>query len=186
MQAQSSIPAIESNWLPASLMDKSTQDLHHFLSTPALQHAFLSSPETTHPAVLASEDYLTPIINSNLQLSNNVLTLEQKLSALRSQTQRRLLALRALEQAHRQKISETEDALKDFSPMALYQRLNASVQEQHLLVRGVEESWLEEDGVASDREVVEFVRGVKERRKTALLRRERKGRWDEGRVGGWR
>ena len=70
--------------------------------------------------------------------------------------------------------------------MALYQRLNASVQEQDLLVRGVEESWLEDEGVASEREVSEFVRRVKDGRKVAFLRRERKGRWDEGRVGGWR
>lgn len=83
-------------------------------------------------------------------------------------------------------MTETEQALREFSPMALYQRLNASVQEQELLVRGVEESWLEDEGVASEREVSEFVRRVKEARKVAFLRRERKGRWDEGRVGGWR
>lgn len=70
--------------------------------------------------------------------------------------------------------------------MALYQRLSGSVQEQEALLRGLEESWLEEDGVASEREVGEFVRRVKEARKTAFLRRERRERWDEGRVGGWR
>lgn len=70
--------------------------------------------------------------------------------------------------------------------MALYQRLSASVQEQEALVRGIEESWLEEGGVATDREVGEFLRRVKEGKKAAFLRRERKGRWDEGRVGGWR
>ncbi|KAK4508030.1 hypothetical protein PRZ48_001766 [Zasmidium cellare] len=185
-QLQPSIPAIESNWLPESFKDKTTGDLHHFLSTPALQTAYLSNPETTHPAIPASEAYLTPLINSNLSLANSTLELESRLSTLRERTQSRLLSLRALEQQHRTKISETEDALRDFSPMALYQRLNASVQEQELLVRGVEESWLEEDGVASDREVGEFVRRVKEARKVAFLRRERKGRWDEGRVGGWR
>ena len=40
--------------------------------------------------------------------------------------------------------------------------------------------------MASDREVGDFVRWVKEARKVAFLRRERKSRWDEGRVGGWR
>jgi hypothetical protein len=70
--------------------------------------------------------------------------------------------------------------------MALYQRLSASGQEQEGLVRSLEESWLEDEGVATDREIGEFVRRVKEARKTAFLRRERKGRWDEGRVGGWR
>ncbi|KAF2172311.1 hypothetical protein M409DRAFT_17547 [Zasmidium cellare ATCC 36951] len=185
-QVQPSIPAIETNWLPSALKDKTTGDLHHFLSTPALQTAYLSNPETTHPAIPASEAYLTPLINSNLALAISALELETRLSSLRERTQSRLLALRALEQQHRTKISETEDALRDFSPMALYQRLNASVQEQELLVRGVEESWLEEDGVASDREVGDFVRRVKEARKVAFLRRERKSRWDEGRVGGWR
>lgn len=184
--AQTSIPSIESNWLPESLKDKSTQDLHHFLSTPALQNAHLSNIATTHPAIPASESHLTPLINSNLALANSTLELEQRLSALRERTQSRLLALRALEQQHRTKITETEDALREFSPMALYQRLNASVQEQDLLVRGVEESWLEDEGVASEREVSEFVRRVKDARKVAFLRRERKGRWDEGRVGGWR
>jgi hypothetical protein len=70
--------------------------------------------------------------------------------------------------------------------MALYQRLQASAQEQEALNRGMEESWLEEEGVAGEREVGEFVRRVKEGRKIGFLRRERKGRWDEGRVGGWR
>jgi hypothetical protein len=70
--------------------------------------------------------------------------------------------------------------------MALYQRLSASVTEQELLVRGVEESWLEEEGKVGEREVESWLRRVKEVRRTAFLRRERKERWDEGRVGGWR
>ena len=70
--------------------------------------------------------------------------------------------------------------------MALYQRLSASAQEQEGLVRGMEESWLEEGGRAEEREVGEFVRRVREARRVGFLREERKGRWDEGRVGGWR
>lgn len=70
--------------------------------------------------------------------------------------------------------------------MALYQRLSASVVEQENLVRGVEESWLDEEGMVGGVEVESFVRRVKEGRKVGFLRRERKGRWDEGRVGGWR
>lgn len=70
--------------------------------------------------------------------------------------------------------------------MALKQRLNASVAEQEALLRGLEESWVEEDGVAAEREVAEFVRRVKEARRVAFLRSERKQRWDEARVGGWR
>ena len=70
--------------------------------------------------------------------------------------------------------------------MALYQRLSASVQEQESLVRGMEESWLEEGGRTDEREVGEFVRRVREARRVGFLREERRGRWDEGRVGGWR
>lgn len=161
-------------------------DLHHILNTPSLQHALLINPSTAHPAVPASESYLKPLISSNLQTATQLQETEVRLAQLRERTQSRLLALRALEQQHRTKLNETEDALREFSPMALYQRLNASVQEQDLMNRGVEESWLEEDGMASDREMADFVRRVKEGRKTAFLRRERKGRWDEGRVGGWR
>jgi len=70
--------------------------------------------------------------------------------------------------------------------MALYQRLNASVQEQNALVKGIEDSFLEHSGVATDREISDFVRRVRDAKKTAFLRTERKERWDEGRVGGWR
>ena len=79
-----------------------------------------------------------------------------------------------------------------FSPPALYQRLSAAVGEQEALCRGLEESFLEgqdatgTDAVASEREVAEFVRRLREGRKIAYLRTERKERWDEGRVGGWR
>lgn len=104
----------------------------------------------------------------------------------RSATQSRLLALRALEQQHRTKIAETEDTLKGFSPMALYQRLNASVQDQDALVKGIEESFLEQGGLAKEREVADFVRRVRDAKRIAFLRTERKERWDEGRVGGWR
>jgi hypothetical protein len=76
--------------------------------------------------------------------------------------------------------------LKQFSPMALYQRLNAGVAEQELLVRSVEESWLEEGRLADEREVEGFIRRVREGEKARFLRGERRSRWDEGRVGGWR
>lgn len=164
----------------------SVNDLQEILSTPSLQSALLSSPHTTHPSIPLSEQYLTPLVQANLTAASHLSETEARLSELRERTQSRLLALRALEQQHRGKISETEAALRDFSPQALYQRLNASVQEQELLLRGLEESWLEEDGVASEREVSDFVRRAKDARRVAFLRRERKSRWDDGRVGGWR
>ncbi|KAI9851440.1 MAG: hypothetical protein M1838_003629 [Thelocarpon superellum] len=39
---------------------------------------------------------------------------------------------------------------------------------------------------ARDREVAEWVRRFRDARRVYYLRRERKDRWDEGRVGGWR
>jgi hypothetical protein len=135
---------------------------------------------------MTSQSFLQPILQSNMHASSQLLDLESRLSTLRGQTQSRLLALRALEQQHRAKITETEDALSQFNPMSLYQRLSASGTEQELLVRGVEESWLDEEGQVSEREVEAWLRRVKDVRKTAFLRRERKERWDEGRVGGWR
>lgn len=165
----------------------STTDLHNLLHDASLQAALLSDPDTTHPAIPAAQAHLTPLLESNIALATSLTNLESRLTQKRTQTQSRLLALRALEQQHRAKIAETEKALEQFSPMALYQRLSASVQEQEQLVRGVEESWLEmESDVATPAEVEAFVKRVKEARKVAFLRRERKERWDEARVGGWR
>lgn len=59
----------------------------------------------------------------------------------------------------------------------------------------MEESFLHDSGGGAgrdgggrmgEREVQDFVRRYREARKAAFLRRERKERWDEGRVGGWR
>jgi len=80
--------------------------------------------------------------------------------------------------------------LRDFSAPALYEKLKAAIGEQEGLCQGLEESFLEGgadgSGVASDREVEQFVKRLKEARKVEYLRKERKARWDEGRVGGWR
>lgn len=183
---QSYVPPIDPSWIPESLKDKSTVDLQHLLDNQDMQAALLSNSNTTHPAIPAAQQALEPIIENNIALADSVLRLEARLKQQREQTQSRLLALRALEQQHRGKTSEAEDALRMFSPPALYQRLSASVQEQEQLVRGIEESWLEEGGLATDRETTEFVRRVKENKKLAFLKAERKKRWDEGRVGGWR
>jgi predicted nucleic acid-binding Zn-ribbon protein len=126
------------------------------------------------------------LLESNVALASSLQKTEARLVHQRAETQSRLLALRALEQQHKSKIVETEDALRSFSPMALYQRLNASVQEQEALVKGIEESFLDEGGVSTDRELADFIRRVREAKKLAFLRAQRKERWDEGRVGGWR
>lgn len=146
----------------------------------------MNDPENTHPSVPASQEPLRQILDSNIQVASSLHQLESRLSHQRSSTQSRLLALRALEQQHKSKLVETEDTLSGFSPMALYQRLNASVQEQDALLKGIEDSFLDEGGLSSDREVQDFVRRLREAKRLAFLRNERKERWDEGRVGGWR
>lgn len=77
-------------------------------------------------------------------------------------------------------------ALALFSPKALYQRLALAVAEQEGVCVALEESFLEGEGRAAEREVGEFLRRFREGRKLAVLRAERRERWDEGRVGGWR
>jgi hypothetical protein len=163
-----------------------TQDLQALLADPSLQSALVANPTTTHPAVTASEAALEPYLTANITLANSTLELESQLQELRQQTQARLLALRGLKQQHEAKLKEAEAAVWEYSPMALKQRLNASVQEQEQHLRDVEENWLDEDGMASEKEIAEMVRRVKEAKKVAFLRQERKARWDEARVGGWR
>jgi hypothetical protein len=77
-------------------------------------------------------------------------------------------------------------ALAPFSPSSLYQRLSQGVQEQEMVCRALEESFLEGDGAtASEREALEWVRRYREAKKIYYSRQERKERWDEGRIGGW-
>ena len=54
------------------------------------------------------------------------------------------------------------------------------------MCQALEESFLEGDGKAGDRDVSEFLKRYREGRKLVWVRKERKERWDEGRVGGWR
>jgi len=168
-----------------------TADLQQVLQTPSLQEALVHSPETAHPSLPASTAALQQLLTANIALANSLKQLESRLQHQRQNTQSRLLALRALERQWRAKQAEQDVALQDFSPPALYQQLSAAVAEQEALCRGLEESFLDGHstdggGVASEREVAEFVKKIKEARKIAYLRRERKERWDEGRVGGWR
>ncbi|KAF2085189.1 hypothetical protein K490DRAFT_75421 [Saccharata proteae CBS 121410] len=176
-------------WLPDILKDKNTADLQAVLQDPALQRALVHSPDTAHPSIAASTAPLQELLAANLALADSLKNLESHLQHQRHATQTRLLSLRALERQWRSKQAEQDAALRDFGPPALYQRLSAAISEQEALCRGLEESFLDgegEGGQASDREVAEFVRRIREGRKIAYLRQERKERWDEGRVGGWR
>ena len=80
-----------------------------------------------------------------------------------------------------------EVKLEAWSPRELYNRLGAAIVEGEGNCRAVEEGWVEDGrGRASEREVSEWVRKVREGRRIVALRKERRKRWDEGRVGGWR
>ncbi|KAF2472252.1 uncharacterized protein BDR25DRAFT_284841 [Lindgomyces ingoldianus] len=182
----------DDGWLPDVLRDKTTVDLHHVLQNPDLQQAILHSPETTHPSLPASIAPLQALLSQNISIAEQLKVLESHVQHQRQSTQSRLLTLRALERQWRAKQAEQDAALREFSPPALYQRLSAAVAEQEALCQGLEESFLHGEGVgssdavASEREVTDFVRRLREGRKIAYLRAERKERWDEGRVGGWR
>ncbi|KAH7388730.1 hypothetical protein BKA66DRAFT_414975 [Pyrenochaeta sp. MPI-SDFR-AT-0127] len=182
----------DDGWLPDVLKDQTTKDLHHILQTPDLQKAIVNNPDTTHPSLPASVAPLQALLAQNVGLVESLKQLEAHVQHQRDSVQSRLLSLRALERQWRSKQAEQDEALREFSPPALYQRLSAAVGEQEALCRGFEESFLEGEGVASgdtvasEREVADFVRRLREGRKVAYLRAERKERWDEGRVGGWR
>lgn len=78
--------------------------------------------------------------------------------------------------------------MERFGPRVLHARLGAAIVEQEGICRGVEESFVEGEGEGrvGEREVEGWVRRVREGRRLVWVRRERRARWDEGRVGGWR
>ncbi|KAK8166600.1 hypothetical protein IWX90DRAFT_385198 [Phyllosticta citrichinensis] len=190
-QPEDALPRIDlpdEGWLPEILKDKNTADLQAVLEDPELQRALVHSPDAAHPSVAASISPIQDLLSQNIALAESLKNLESVLQHERQDVQSRLLSLRALERQWRAKQAEQDEALKDFSPPALYQRLSAAIGEQEALCRGLEESFLEGEGggQASEREVAEFVRRIRDGRTVAYLRREKKERWDEGRVGGWR
>jgi hypothetical protein len=81
-----------------------------------------------------------------------------------------------------------DDALAPFAPASLYQRLTQGLQEQEMVCHAMEESFLEGDGdgEVTERETLDWVRRYREAKKLYYLRHERKERWNERRVGGWR
>ncbi|KZZ94824.1 Modifier of rudimentary, Modr [Moelleriella libera RCEF 2490] len=196
-------------WLPSMLRDKSTQDLADILANPALLNALALC---THESIPASNAQLLAALEQNMQLATHVSSTASRLAHQRSSTQAQLLATHALERQWRQKQSDMDHALAPFSPASLYQQLAQGVQEQALVCQAMEESFLEaggglgaggrggsaataateggEYGGASkqeqEREVNEWIRKYREAKVLCYLRQERKERWDEGRVGGWR
>ena len=80
-------------------------------------------------------------------------------------------------------------ALAPFAPAALYARLTQALAEQEQVCAALEESFLEgspDGAVATEWETTEWLRRYREAKKLYYLRHERKERWNERRVGGWR
>ena len=147
------------------------------------------SPNLMHPAFQASHERLRRSLVENIKLASHVIELESQLSNQRSSVQSQLLSTRALERQWRQKQAQMDHALGPFSPSSLYQRLNQGLQEQEMVCSAIEESFLEGDGsgpLSSERGAVDWFRKYRDAKKLQYLRQERKERWDEGRVGGWR
>ncbi|KAH6895151.1 hypothetical protein B0T10DRAFT_208642 [Thelonectria olida] len=184
-----SIPDPGDQWLPQILEDKSKQDLAEILASPKLLNATTHAPDSIHPSLKASHQALATALNENIDLAQQLTDLEARLAHQRATTQAQLLSTHALERQWRQKQSDMDHALAPFSPVALYQQLSQSVQEQALVCQAMEESFLEGGGegeLATEREVTDWVRRYREAKVQSYLRQERKDRWDEGRVGGWR
>ncbi|KAG7104366.1 hypothetical protein VD0002_g6520 [Verticillium dahliae] len=176
-------------WLPGILQDKSKQELAEILASPKLLEALTHSVDTVQPSLAESHQALHAMLGENLQLAAQLADLEARLTHQRSTTQAQLLSTHALERQWRQKQTDMDHALSPFAPAALYQRLGQGVHEQATVCHAMEESFLEgqADGAfASEREALDWVRRYREAKALYYLRQERKNRWDEGRVGGWR
>ncbi|OBT78095.1 hypothetical protein VF21_02748 [Pseudogymnoascus sp. 05NY08] len=185
--APQAIPDPGPNWLPKILEDKSIQDLEEILRNPELLSATCHSRDTAHPSTSASDESLQAALRENIAVASHLNDVEARLSHLQASTQAQLLSAHALERQWRQKQSDMDRALSPFSPSSLYQRLGAGVQDQEGVCQALEESFLEGDGaVATEREITEWVRRYRDAKRLYYSRRERKERWDEGRVGGWR
>lgn len=75
-------------------------------------------------------------------------------------------------------------SLKKFSEGAVGEKLRGEVEERGREARELEVVLV--GGEMEGRELGEWVRGYREARKGAALGKEKVGRWEEGRVGGWR
>ncbi|KAG5919431.1 hypothetical protein E4U61_000910 [Claviceps capensis] len=188
------------DWLPDFVRNKGTQDLATLLSSPSLLHALAHAPSSAHESTLSSHKTLTSCLHHNSHLAEQLTSAATRLSHQRSATQAALLSTHSLERQWRQKQADMDHALGPFAPAALYQRLGQGVQEQGAVCEALEESFLDGGGGAGragravgemeaggeEKELGEWVRRYREARVLWYLRRERRERWDEGRVGGWR
>ncbi|KAI0828387.1 hypothetical protein F5Y06DRAFT_224207 [Hypoxylon sp. FL0890] len=187
------VPDPGDQWLPKILEDKSKQDLAEILSNPATLDALTHAPSAVHPSLAQTRDALLSALDENVGLAAHLTDLEARFAQQRAAAQAQLLSTHALERQWRGKQAEMDAALAPFSPGALYARLGQSLAEQEAVCRAMEESFLEGGGdgngdgdVATEREVADWVRRYREAKKLYYLRHERRERWNEHRVGGWR
>ncbi|KAH8735426.1 hypothetical protein BGZ61DRAFT_440224 [Ilyonectria robusta] len=187
--ASVAIPDPGDQWLPQMLQEKPKQDLAEILSNPSLLNTITHASDSIHPSLQASHQALSAALRDNIDLAQQLADMEARLIHQRATTQGQILSTHALERQWRQKQSGMDHALASFSPAALYQQLGQGVQEQALVCEAMEESFLDGEGEgapATEREVTDWVRRYREAKLLFYLRQERKERWDEGRVGGWR
>lgn len=186
------LPALDSGWLPQGLDEYSTADLQPLLNNAELLDAFARQ----HPSYNASLEPLQAAISTNMALAQHVAQLEAQVKQLRDQTGQLLINHTSLQTQWRRKQSEMDDALSSWGPRAMYSRLVSSTNEQEAILRAVHDSFVEgggagheygsADGKATEKEVTEWVKRVREGTTVLEKRREMRQRWDEGRVGGWR
>ncbi|KIW18398.1 hypothetical protein PV08_02686 [Exophiala spinifera] len=181
-------PSLSDHWIPPQLQDKPINELHTLVNNPSL----VASIASTHPSYASSLGPLQAAINANIQLAQQVSQVENQLRQLRDETGQLLLKHASLQAQWRRKQTEMDDALSPWGPRQMYQRLVSSISEQEALLRATQESFLEGStsdtahGKASEKEVNDWVRRIREGSTTLEKRREMRARWDEGRVGGWR
>jgi hypothetical protein len=171
------------------------------LSNPSILQALTVSPTTMHPSLAQTQDALLTALDDNVHLAQHLTELETRLAHQRASTQAQLLSAHALDRQWRSKQADMDTALAPFAPASLYTRLTQALQEQEMLCAAMEESFLEGEGtrgggssggdgiaenLASERETLDWVRRYREARRLYYLRQERKERWNERRVGGWR
>ncbi|KAK6544367.1 hypothetical protein TWF694_001068 [Orbilia ellipsospora] len=192
-------------FVPSVLQDKSRDDLLHILHS---QHLLDALYLAHHPSSPQNLTVLTTALSSNAAHAARLQSLSAAVDHQRATTSSTLLKTRQLERSWREKENEMDVALNRFSARALHARLGQAVGEADAVSRALEESFLEDDGlgdadgefvghgvgnggggkggIKAGKDVDNFVKSYRGVRALYHLRKERKERWDENRVGGWR
>ncbi|KAA8896801.1 hypothetical protein FN846DRAFT_993574 [Sphaerosporella brunnea] len=171
-------PLPSTPFVPELLHGKSRDDLQYLLHSPALLSSLYTA---THPSSASNSAALTASLSTNIALSQQLVALETSLGTLRESTQQKLLETKGLEKRWREKEKEMYQSLQPFSEVGLHARLQSAVAEGERECDALAEEFL---SGAGELEVEPWVRAYRDGRKTVALRRERRGRWDEGRVSG--